>query len=147
MTQQAPPFAAQRILLFALLFGMTSYAIVVAVVLATTEGIGLAEEPITVLDTVTLAVGAATAFGAIVAKIFLGNRAASLDGAERGRILFMSRLIPIAILEGGCLLSVTVWLLNGNAVPSLAVAMVLLAIAIAIVPFHDPDASRSDQPD
>ena len=48
-------------------------------------------------------------------------------------------LVPLAILEGGCLFATTVWMLTGNAVPSLAVALVMLAIAIALVPFSDPD--------
>ena len=41
------------------------------------------------------------------------------------------------------LFALTVWLLNGKTVPTLAVAMVLLALAIVRVPFRDPDADRT----
>jgi hypothetical protein len=42
------------------------------------------------------------------------------------------------MLEAGCLMSLTAWLLNGNPVPGLVVAMVLLSLAILIVPMRDP---------
>ena len=52
----------------------------------------------------------------------------------------ISRIAPLAILEAGCLFAITAWMLNGQAVPALAVACVLLSIAIAMIPLQDPDA-------
>jgi hypothetical protein len=42
------------------------------------------------------------------------------------------------MLEGGCLLGVVAWMLNGNAVPNLVVTLVLMSIAIALIPLRDP---------
>ena len=54
---------------------------------------------------------------------------------------FRGTLVSLALLEGGCLFGLCVWLLNGNAVPGLAAAMALLSLAVLIVPFTDPDAA------
>ncbi|MCA8952227.1 MAG: hypothetical protein KDE27_22140 [Planctomycetes bacterium] len=140
MTDSPPPFAAQRVLFLMLLLGMTAYSIGAAVVLQTNDGRGLADQPIPELDSVVIAVGIGTAVAAVAVRALLRRRAAGQPSPERGRTRFLAVLIPLATLEGGCLLGVTAWLLNGNAVPGLAVALVLLAIAIAIVPFRDPDA-------
>lgn len=137
----APPFAVQRIVFLALLFGMTAYAIVVAVVLQQHDGKGLVEPPIDELDTVVVALGAVMAAGALAIRIVLGRRADGLSGNARALSRFAARLVPIAMLEGGCLFALTAWLLNGRTVPELATALVLMAIAIAMVPLQDPDAA------
>ncbi len=62
------------------------------------------------------------------------------SAATRSQAQFVATLIPLAILEGACLLGITAWLLNGNAVPNLVAALVLLSIAIAMVPFSAPHA-------
>ena len=59
---------------------------------------------------------------------------------------FIQRLAPIAMIEAGCLLAITAWMLNGQAVPALVVACVLISIAIAMLPLHDPDVARSQPP-
>lgn len=137
MSQPAIQFATQKIVCFALLFGMTAYAITAAVVLQMNGGVGLADESSPALDTMTTAAGIATAAIAIALRVVLARRADRLDGAARASARFTSVLLPLAMLEVGCLFAITVWLLNGTAVPALAVALVLLAIAISVVPFSD----------
>jgi hypothetical protein len=134
------PFFQQRLVFFALLFGMATFAVVVAVVLQTGDGTGLGGEPMPMLDMVSIALGAAMAVAAFVVRGTLQRRAAAATGAARSHARFRATLVPLALLEGGVLFGLTVWLLNGVAVPPLVVALVLFAAAIAIVPLHDPDA-------
>lgn len=134
------PFAQQRLVFFALLLGMTMYALVVAVVLQTNDGKGLSEAPVALLDTVVIAVGAASALGAFSLRGIMQRQAEAAVGSARSHARFRATLVPVAMLEGGVLLGLTVWMLNGNVVPNLVVALVLLSIAIAFVPFADPDA-------
>ncbi|MCA8974270.1 MAG: hypothetical protein KDC98_06085 [Planctomycetes bacterium] len=141
MSQRVPDFPAQRIVFLALLLGMTGYAIAAAVVLQSNDGHGLAEHAVPALDTTSIVVGICTTLTALLTRTIIHNRAKRLEGRRRQAALFRSRLVPLVLLEGGCLLGITVWLLNGRAVPGLATAMVLLAIAIAITPFTDPDAT------
>lgn len=139
------PFSGQRIISFALVFGMTMYAIVAGVILETNDGTGLLAEPMPVLDTVALVVGCATGLAALVLRTVMTKRAEAAALENRQLPRFLSRIVPMAILELGCLLAITVWMLNGAAKPSLVVACVLLSIAIAIVPFQDPDAEQGNQ--
>ncbi len=136
----AIPFAGQRLVCFVLLLGMTAYAIAAAVMLQMNEGVGLADEPNDLLDTIALATGAAIGVVAVALRVFMRSRAETLTGAARSMARFKSILFPLAMLEAGSVFAITVWLLNGAAVPALATALVLLAVAIAIVPFSDPDA-------
>jgi len=92
-----------------------------------------------VLDTVAIAAGVAIAGAALIVRRMLQAAAARQTGAPRAMASFRATLVPIAILEGGCLLGLTTWLLNGNPVPGLVVALVLLSLAVLIVPFSDPD--------
>ena len=133
------PFAHQRLVFFGLVLGMVMYAVAVAVILQVGEGRGLAAAPIEVLDTLVLAVGGASAFGALMLRSLLQRQVEAAHGAERSHARFRAALVPVALLEGGVLFALTAWLLNGNAVPHLVAAMVLLALAIALVPFGDPD--------
>ena len=139
MGPKAPPFAIQRLILMAMIIGMTMFLIVAGVILQTNDGIGLADPPLEILDTVAGAAGTALIVAGLAIKALLSGRAARMESAERNAAMFRARLIPIAVLEGACLLCTVTWLLNGNAVPALAVALVALAAAIAIVPFRDPD--------
>jgi hypothetical protein len=141
MSERAPlPFAAQRLVFFALLLGMTMYAIVVAVMLQTSGGKGLAEAPIPQLEVAAVVVGAVSAVVGLALRGGLQRSAAATTGTARSHARFRATLIPLAMLEGGCLFALTVWLLNGAAVPALVVGLVLLSLAIALVPFQDPDA-------
>ena len=143
MQGASPTFAQQRLICIALLVGMSFYAIVVAIVLKTNDGKGMAPEPLVILDTVVVAVGAAMAIGAFVLRSVLGGAAEKTAPEQRAMARFRAALVPIVLLEGGCLFGVTVWMINGTPVPGLVVAMVLLAIAIVLVPFTDPDAERA----
>lgn len=142
MGRDAPPFAQQLLVLLALVLGMTMYIIAVAVVLHANDGKPLAEAPNPLLDTVCVATGGGLALTAMLLRTILRARAAKLTGGERASLWFKSNLAAIALLEGGSLFGSTTWLLNGNAVPGLVVALVLLSLAIAIVPFTDPDVGR-----
>lgn len=133
------PFAGQRMICMALVLGMAMYAVVVGLILKLNDGVGMIEEPIEVLDTIALVVGIAVAVLAVFARILLAKKAATGDKDQRATPRFLSLVVPLVLLEGGCLLAITVWMLNGNAVPALAVACVLLSIAIAMIPLQDRD--------
>jgi hypothetical protein len=139
MNQQIP-FAQQRLVLVALLLGMTMYAIAAGIVLQTNDGKGIGGDAVPpFLETIVLVAGVALAAASFQLRSVLTRRAAAAEAEARSAMRFQSRLIPIAMLEGGCLFAITVWLLTGNTVPSLVVALVLLSLAIAQVPFQDPD--------
>jgi hypothetical protein len=142
-TTPPPPFAAMRLIYLALVLGMTAYAIVAAVLLQGRGGKGMAEAPIPEFDTIVPIVGAAVAATALLARHLLLRPLAAAAAAARPTLRFRATLIALALLEGGCLFALTAWLLNGNTVPHLAVAMVLLALAIALVPLSDPDATAN----
>jgi len=134
-----PTFAQQRLVAIALLLGMTFYAVAVAVVLQTNDGKGMAGEPIAVLDTIVMVVGASMAVAAFTMRSMLDRAAQRAAPADRAGHRFRTMLVPLAMLEGACLFALTVWMLNGSTVPSLVTAMVLLALAIVMVPLRDPD--------
>lgn len=136
----APPFAAQRLICIALLAGMGLYGGVVAVLLAQQEWRGIAEAPIELLDTITPIAGGALLVAATVLRMVLRSRAAASPADLRPALSFQATLMSVAMLEGGVLLAVTAWLLNGNPMPHVAVAAVLFAVTIVFVPFSDPDA-------
>ena len=138
---EGPSFSDQRMICIALVFGIAMYAIVVGVILKMNEGIGLSDEPIEVLDTVALAVGITVAVVALLIRWIFIKKAEATAKEDRARPRLLSRIIPLTIIEGGGLLAITIWMLNGNAVPSLAVACVLLSLAIALIPLTDPDAN------
>ena len=142
----SPPFAAQRMICMALVFGMTMYAVVAGVMLQMNDGKGIAEEPIEDLNLISLIVGVAVAIGGTATRLFLAKRVEALPKGERGMLRFIQRLAPIAMIEAGCLLAIIAWMLNGQAVPALVVACVLISIAIAMLPLHDPDVARSQPP-
>ncbi|MBX3463521.1 MAG: hypothetical protein KF830_10135 [Planctomycetes bacterium] len=138
-----PSFAQQRLVGFALLLGMIFYAVVAAVLLQQNDGKGLAVEPIPVLDLAAPVVGASLGLAAFVLRSVLRRGIDTAPAEQRSMQRFRAMIVPLALLEGGCVLALTVWLLNGHAVPALAVALVLLALAIVVVPFQDPDVGRA----
>ncbi len=139
MAKPVPPFALQRIVFFALLLGIAMYAIGVAVLLQQSGGKGFVEPPIDELDLVATIAGLGLATAAMLVRRAMHAVANRLAGDERAAARFRATLVPMAILEGGCLLGLTTWLLNGRVVPGLVVALVLLSLAVLIVPFADPD--------
>jgi hypothetical protein len=138
----SPPFAVQRLLFVALLGGMVAPAIVFAAVLASNDWRGLGDPPVPELG------WAATLFGIAIAPLAMllrGRKLAAADGAPPGRqgmLRFQARLLPIAMLEGGVLLNLVAWLLNGAVLPTVPVAAVLFALAVVLTPFSDPDAAH-----
>ncbi len=90
----APPFAAQRLMLWALLLGMVFYAVVVGVVLGQQDWVGLADQPLPILDSVVLGVGGAAVVAAVVMRSVLQGRAAAADAEQRSGLQFQARLVP-----------------------------------------------------
>jgi hypothetical protein len=135
----APTFAQQRLILMALLVGMAIYTIAIAVVLLTNDGKGLSPEFFADRDWIVPVLAASMATGAMVLRGSLQRGADALTGDARSAARFRATLIPVALLEGGCLIGLSAWLITGRSVPHLVTALVLLAIAIAIVPFSDSD--------
>jgi hypothetical protein len=137
VTNGFPAFAQQRLVFVALLLGIVLYAVVVGFVLRSGR---LVAEPLPILDQVTPFAGFAIAIAAIVLRAVLSSRAESAPPERRSEKRFVARLASIAVLEAGCLLGITTWMVNGTAIPNLLVAGVLFAIAVVFVPFSDPDA-------
>ena len=135
-----PSFAQQRLICFALLLGMVSYATVAAVLLLQNGNQGLANEYIPWLDIVVPSVGTACALLAWVTRRSFSGAAAQLFGTDRRNARFRASFIPLAITEAGCLFGVTAWLLNANAMPHLVTALVMLMLSIWMMPMRDPDA-------
>ena len=135
-----PPFLVQRVVCFALVLSITTYAIIAGVVLQTNGGEGLMEQPPEGLGTFVWAGSGVALLGSVTVRLLFTARASGLEGNDRGRMLFLARLAPIALLEMGCLFAITAWMLDGQRVPGLALACVQLALAIALVPLRDPDA-------
>lgn len=135
----SPTFAQQRLICFALLMGVGAFALVVAFLLQQNGGAGLSPEVDPMLGTLVLVVGPSMAVAALGMRSVLRRKADAAPVATRAMARFRAVLVPMAMLEGGALLGITVWMLSGAAVPNLVVALVLLALMIALVPLRDPD--------
>lgn len=134
-----PTFAQQRIVCLALLGGIAAYAAVVAFLLQ--DGTRIAPEPVPPLDMVSIVAGIAVAIAATAVRAALGATARNAPANERANRLFIARLAPIALLEGGAMLGITTWLINADPMPGALVAGVLFALGLVFVPFTDPDAN------
>jgi hypothetical protein len=140
MTGTDIPFARQRIVFLMLLVGMALFMVAAAVVLQVNEGKGLGAVP--ELDQVVPFLGVGLAVAAFTMRAILGRAAANAAPGDRAAKRFVAVMMPLAMLEGGSIAGTTTWLLNGNAVPGLAVGLVLFALAIVMVPFSDPDQAK-----
>jgi hypothetical protein len=132
-------FAQQRLIAFALLFGVGAYALVAAIVLQQNDGKGLQPDLPPELADVALLLGPAMLVAGLVLRVVMNRRAEALPVDERAPLRFQALLLPMGVLEAGALFGITVWMLSGKAVPSLVIALVLFAAMIAIVPLRDPD--------
>lgn len=138
--QPAPPFRAQRLVCLALVIGQTLFAVVAAVLVQGNDGNGLAEGDLDVLSIPVVLMGFMLPVAALTLRRLFAKRAEELPPERRGQSRFLSRLLPLATLEGGSLFAITGYLLEGNAVPHLIVAGICLALSIALLPTHDVDA-------
>ena len=134
-----PSFKTIRLLCLCMLLMMIFAAIGIGVALQINDGNGYASEPIELLDTIAIVVAGTLTVGAVVVRSLLNRRADNLQGDARTAARGQARVASLAIVEGAYMLALVAWLLNGNAIPNLAIALVLLSIAIAMVPFQDPD--------
>ena len=137
--QPVPDHRATIIVCSALLGGVCMFAIVIAVLLQQNDGKGIA--PLELINLVSVAIGASLLAAALLLRGVLRNRAEQKTGDDRARARFSAVLIPIALLEGGMMLGLMAWMMNGTPVPGLVVACVLLAAAIGILPFRAADAA------
>lgn len=135
------PFAARRLVAFALLMGMAMFTIAVAVFLETNEGKGLLVPPMKELDVPVVATAGAACAVALLLRGVLNARALSATAELRDRARMVATVVPMAVLEGACCFALVAWMLNGNAVPNLVAALGVLSCAIAIAPLNDPDAT------
>lgn len=136
MARPSAAAAQQRLVLMALVVGMALYIVATAVVLQANDGRGLAADPIPALGTAAAVLGITTATAAIVLRTLLRARAAGDGDGDGERARFTADLVAIALLEAGSLFGTTTWLLTGAAMPGLATALLLLAIAIALLPIR-----------
>ncbi|MBK8097487.1 MAG: hypothetical protein IPK26_10285 [Planctomycetes bacterium] len=131
-----PDHRTTMIVCSSLLGGVCLFAIVIAVLL---QGDGTGMQPLEFMNTLSVAVGASLLPVALLLRSTLRQRAEQKTGADRARARFAAVLVPIAVLEGGMMLGLTTWMMNGTPMPGLVVACVLLAAAIGILPFRAPD--------
>ena len=141
---QQLPFAMQRVVCFALLLGMVTFTIAVAVFLQSNDGVGLLSPPMQELHVPVVVTGIATALVALLLRAMLGKRVAAASEQQRSAARFVATLVPLALIEGACLFAQVVWLLNGAPVPNLVTVLGLLSVAISIVPMQDPDRQRAE---
>ena len=136
-------FAMQRMVCFALLFGMVMFTIAVAVMLQVNDGKGLLQPPLLELNIPVIATGIAAAATALLLRSTLGRRAEATPKEQRAAARFRATLVPLALLEGACMFALVAWLMNGNPVPNLVVGLGVMSVALAIVPMQDPDQERA----
>ena len=134
-------FEDQRMVCLALVISVVLYAIVAGFALQSNEGQGLSEEPLEILETLTILLGATFSVAAILVRVMMNKRAARSDQDNRSKLRFQANFLPLAMLQTGGLVAITTWLFNGKAVPALVIACILLSLAIAMMPLRDPDAS------
>lgn len=140
-TPPSLPFARQRLVCLVILAGILVYTAIAAYMLQTNEWRGLQPDSARMLEDVLVPFGGAIAVGALTTRGVLSRRSATAPPAERPMRRFTATLTAIAMLEGGCVLAITTWMLGGNTMPALVVAGVLFAIAVLAIPFTDPDAT------
>lgn len=136
-------FAMQRMVCFALLFGMVMFTIAVAVMLQVNDGKGLLQPPLIELNIPVIGTGIAAGLSALLLRSVLSRRAEAAPKEQRAGARFRATLVPLALLEGACMFALVAWMMNGNAVPNLVVALCVMSVAIAIVPMRDPDQERT----
>lgn len=143
MTPPKIPFAMQRLVFLALVFGVLAFMGVIAL-LHSSGGPPIVAAPIPELDLVCMGFGAGSTVAALALRGLLHRRADALPPDARGVARFRAHLVPLAILEGGSLLALVTWMVNGHPLPGLVVALVLLSVMIMIIPFRDPEATTGD---
>lgn len=134
----AIPFARQRLICLLLLLGVGAYAAVTAFVLQSNEWRGLEPPTGAALADLAWPLCAGIVAGAVVMRGTLRRAAQAAPPEQRSMREFTAMLTPVAMLEGGCLLGITTWLLSGRAMPGLAAAGVMFAVAVLLIPFADP---------
>ena len=134
-----PPFAQQRLVAIALILAMALMGGVPALVLEPGKVLvnEAAEWPY--LKMVSWIFCALTLVAAIAARMFAHSRAQDAKGEERAKYFYMSSLLPIVILEAGFMFGFFTWIVTGEALPGLVFACLQFAIALACVPFTDPN--------
>ncbi|MBL8748895.1 MAG: hypothetical protein JNK78_07035 [Planctomycetes bacterium] len=140
MTPSTIPFAQQRLVCVMLLVGIVLYSIGAAVALQVNDGKGFSPDLPAEIGLVCWALGGGLLVAAFVVRAALLRAVENAPPAERAARRFPALLAPIAILEGGALFGITIWMLLGDPVPGLVVACVLFAAAVFLIPLSDPDA-------
>ena len=139
----APPFGAQRIICIALVAGQVMYAIVVGICVLTDIDLQPQEQDsLELLDSLLTYAAVPMAIIGVVLRSLLTNYANRLAGSKRLDVRSMSRILPLALIEGACLLAITIYLLN-QSILALPIIGVLLAIGISWIPFRDIDATEA----
>ncbi|MFM1872004.1 MAG: hypothetical protein RL398_1426 [Planctomycetota bacterium] len=137
-----PPFAAQRLICLALLASMVMAAIAFGAVIYANDGRGLSDEPIPMLGWIALGFAAVTGPLAFFVRDRRLAAAADAHPDLQPFLRFQARLTLLAVLEGGVLFGLVVWLLNGTAFPSVVGSAGLFVAAWMATPLSDPDAAN-----
>ena len=137
-----------RLIQVAILAGSALFALVIAFLggermLQSDPG---ADDPIPLLALVACCVGGVTLPIGLVLRSILAARVAQQSGPGRDQAVVQATLVPLAIVEGGILLNLVIWLMSGNPLPTAPVAGVLfLVAAIAFGPVDVGDTRRADR--
>ncbi len=140
MTPSTIPFAQQRLVCVMLLVGIVLYSIGAAVALQANDGKGLSPDLPPEIGLVCWGVGGSMLIAAFVVRAAMERAVENAPREERATRRLPALLTPIAIVEGGALFGITIWMLTGEPVPGLVVACVLFAAGVFLIPLHDPDA-------
>ena len=135
---KAPSFAVQR----AICLAVVSLTLTICGGALVMREAPLGKDPFVALDPVIMILAPASVLLALVYRSVAKRRAARLSGAQRAGMLFTSRLIPLAILEGGALIAAVAYYLGAPATPALVVMVALPLLMLGLVPLTDPDAAQ-----
>jgi len=128
-----PSIRAVQIVWLAILAGPVVFAAVIPFLLPP-EGGGLGGAELGILQWIAVAVAVVNV---AIAFVIRGKRfadAAEVEGDQRLAIYASAAILFIALLEGAILFGLVAWLVTGEALPAIAMVVVLYALAIANFP-------------
>lgn len=136
---QSPNPAQIRIACIAVLAGAFVFAVAVPILLSQNEGKGFADPPVPMLEWIAVGMAGVVAVMGFVMRGVIQRRAEGGDAEARAQANAQAALMGIALLEGGILFNLVVWMLNATLVPNAVAATVLFLLAMTMLPSGEPE--------